>query len=242
MATDAAALLSSAKALQDAMIAWNPPSQEAKARQDELQQSLSNLVTLLSTPNQTPGDQDLQQWSAWLQVLQSEFQELLMPRAEVTRSLRYISLLAGGIAVAALAVHALLLYYQEVGTGGSISPMERTAIYIGMALVAGLWGALGSCVAALIDIGQNYMKGTLTDSMLVDHSTKPLRGAFVGAVVFLLVQAGLLNVQDDGTALGEQRSLIIFALAALSGFYEDGFMAKTRTLLEALLGTTTTKP
>ncbi len=237
MAEDLTTLLASARGLQEAMGAWSPPSQQAKSRQEELQQSLGSLITLLSAPDQNPADQDLKGWSAWLQVLQTEFQELLMPRQAVMKAVRSMSAVTGLIALAAVAIHALLLYYQEMGTGVSISPMERTAIYIGMVVVAGLWGAIGSSVATLIDIGQRYMNGSLSYPVLVDHYTKPLRGAFVGAVIFLLVQAGLLNVQDNDTALGEQRSLVIFAMAALSGFYEDGFMAKTRALLEALLGT-----
>lgn len=229
-------LLDRAKALQATISGWGATNQEAKSRQEALSESLRHLMSELASATQNPAEEDLQRWNARLQALQAEFQELLMPRQTAVQA---VVGLAGGtmlLFLLGVGLHTFLLQHQEAA-GGRLSPEDQVAILMGMSAVAALWGALGSATTALVNVSRLYADGMLTFNDLVDQFTKPLRGAFVGGIIFLLVQGGLLQMNVDGRPLAEQQSFVIFALSGLSGLYEHGFMEKARELLGALLGT-----
>lgn len=229
-------LIKRAKALQAAMMGWSAPSPEAKNRQAALSESLQSLLDELVVASQNPDENTVRQWTARLHLLQAEFQEMLMPRKTAVQAVLGLSVLTMLLFLVGVALHTLLLQHQEAA-GGRLTPEDRVAILMGMSAVAALWGALGSSTAALVNASRLYAEGMLTFNDLVDQFTKPLRGAFVGGIIFLLVQGGLLETNNASAPMGEQHSFVIFALSGLSGLYEHGFMEKTRVLLGALLGT-----
>lgn len=232
-------LMKQARALQAAITGWSAPSPEGKSRQEALTDSLRQLLDELAGAEQSPAKEALARWNARLQVLQAEFQELLMPRRTAVQAVIGLSGMTMLLFLLGVGLHTFLLQQQEGAR--NISPEDRVAILMGMSAVAALWGALGSTTTALVTVSRLYADGMLTFNDLVDQFTKPLRGAFVGGIIFLLIQGGLLTMDVDGRPLAEQQSFVIFALAGLSGLYEHGFMEKARELLGALLGTANSK-
>lgn len=229
-------LIQRARALQDAMLGWSAPSPEAKNRQAALAESLHSLLAELAEATQSPDEQTVRHWTARLNLLQAEFQEMLLPPKTAVKAVAGLGAVTLLLFLLGVGLHALLLQHQEAA-GGRLSPEDRMAILMGMSAVAALWGALGSSTAALVNVSQLYAEGMLTFNDLVDQFTKPLRGAFVGGIIFLLVQGGVLEMNTASAPMGEQHSFVIFALSGLSGLYEHGFMEKARVLLGALLGT-----
>ncbi|MFZ5826656.1 MAG: hypothetical protein ACOY94_20390 [Bacillota bacterium] len=230
-------LMERAKALQASMRGWSAPNPEAKSRQAALVESLHSLLAELAAAPQSPDPETMRQWTTRLHLLQAEFQEMLMPPKMAVKAVVGLSGLTLMLFLLGVALHTFLLQHQE-GAGGRLTPEDRVAILMGMSAVAALWGALGSATSALVNVSRLYSEGMLTFNDLVDQFTKPLRGAFVGGIIFLLVQGGVLEMNTAaGTPLGEQHSFVIFALSGLSGLYEHGFMEKTRVILGALLGT-----
>lgn len=229
-------LVERARALRSAMIGWSAPSQEAKSRQAALGESLQNLLAEMEAAGQNPAEEAIQQWTTRLHLLQAEFQELLMPRKTAVQAVAGLAGVTLVIFLIGVGLHTLLLEHQEAATG-RLTPEARVAIMMGMSAVAALWGALGSSTAALVNVARLYAEGMLTFNDLVDQYTKPLRGAFVGGIIFLLVQGGALEMSVQNAPAGEQQSFLLFALSGLSGLYEHGFMEKARVLLGAMLGT-----
>lgn len=111
---------------------------------------------------------------------------------------------------------------------------------VSMSVLAGIWGAAGGIISSMLV--EEKRSGSRRRSHMA-WLVRPLRGAFVATVIFMMIQAGLLassNPDAAGSPLEiSARSLyFVLALSAMAGFKEDVFLEKVSQIVLAVLGST----
>lgn len=94
------------------------------------------------------------------------------------------------------------------------------------------WGALGGVIGAMLALVKHIAWEQNFDRQ---HSlwylASPIMGIAIGAVVFLIIRAGLLSITGSGEAINSP--LVIYLLACLAGYQQNIFTRLVKQLLQA---------
>lgn len=93
------------------------------------------------------------------------------------------------------------------------------------------WGALGGVIGAWLSLVKHISLDQDFDRQhLLWYINSPVMGIGVGAVIFLILRAGLLSITGPSEAINSP--LVIYLLAWLSGFQQNVFTDIIRRLLQ----------
>lgn len=95
-----------------------------------------------------------------------------------------------------------------------------------------LWSTVGSVTFALWDIGMKVTRQELDFNLLSSYLFHPLTGAAIGAILFLIVHGGLLALTENA---GDYNPILLYALGALGGFWQQQVIQFFRNTFENLL-------
>ena len=94
-----------------------------------------------------------------------------------------------------------------------------------------VWGALGGVIGAWLSLVRHITKDQdFNRQHLLWYINAPVMGLGVGAVIFLIMRAGLLSITGPSEAISSP--LVIYLLAWLSGFQQNVFTDMIRRLLQ----------
>lgn len=222
---------------------------------DRLASELKEIDAELNGP-ETPTPEQIEGWAVRLPQIQAA---ILQMNARVNYGLRsqliVLSLLFG----VGLILHIALL--DLVFTGAFKHPDGELHIFpwfglkgfevsvaaaqlVSMSVLAAIWGAAGGIVATIIAMAEGAA-GLYSPRFGLSWIVKPLRGSFVGVMIFMLVQAGLLTAGADAAEasnaglpfeVSPRQVFFIFALSGLAGFQERAVLQKINDVLKAVLG------
>lgn len=106
-----------------------------------------------------------------------------------------------------------LFYYSGV----SLSISEKFSI-LTVAIDATLWGIVGGILQGLWALWRNVDRRQYRKVWQIRFISTPFIGGILGAIVYLLVVAGLLIISKEENAETNLNSLVIMAMAALAGY------------------------
>lgn len=109
-----------------------------------------------------------------------------------------------------------------------------------------LWAATGACFSSILAMVRRRAERTLLPDYETWHFLKPLVGAFVGCLVYLILaggvhffsapQAGVPATIYGAFSAVANRAFLAYLLSALMGFQERTFFAKIEVLIKVVLG------
>lgn len=263
-----AALKQATTALQTDVQGYRQAMADGQASLGDLEQQVASLSSALEeganlTPEQL-ADQ-LPEWDVRLAELRARYQRLRVPVSSLRAVLwAQFGLLAGLLLVGTplhLWVFDVTNRAQAVVSIFGWEVAGLTFQLVAVSILAGIWGMGGASIAVITSLTHRFGRGTLTLSYLPAQWTKPLRGAFIGAVIFMLVQGGLIQdnnstqppavptdapagaAADDGAGAGRMprdldlvQTFFVLSLSSLAGFQERAFLQKLEDILKAVLG------
>lgn len=210
--------------------------------------SLKAVTDSMNDAGETPTDQQLDNWSRTLKGIQGELQETAVSRLHVYGAVAGNVLILAILFIWGTPLHQNLLHEITLGRLDEFrflwwSLEGQAGHLVALSILAGVWGMAGGCINSISALSARYARGTLLNRYLLHLWTKPVRGAFIGAILFMLIQAGLLTFHPETPTDEGQRTMgplqltyTIFALSALAGFQERGFIQKLEDIIKALLG------
>jgi hypothetical protein len=97
------------------------------------------------------------------------------------------------------------------------------------------WGALGGAFGALTSLALAIRQREYESSANIGYFLRPVFGGMLGAIFFLLSQAGVLagNVVWDNVQLGP---VFLYVFAVLVGFKQDAVIEMMGNLVKTVLG------
>lgn len=244
-----------ARLLDDARAAGETIGSAAREL-DRLASELKEMEASLAASDPPPGAEQVEAWSQRLPQLQAGLRKL---NARVNRGLRWELISLGVLFGVGLILHIALL--DLVFTGSYKHPNGEMYLFpwfghegvevsvaavqlVSMSVLAAIWGAAGGIVVTIIGMAEGEA-GVYAPRFGLPWIVKPLRGAFVGVMIFMLVQAGLLaaGTETAGAAgagqaveVSPRQVFFIFALSGLAGFQEQAVLQKINDVLRAILG------
>lgn len=139
-------------------------------------------------------------------------------------------------------VAALTALWWHLKLTGGLQPVREVEVLLGCMA----WGTVGASFSSILALVRRKAERTLLPDYETWHLVKGLVGAFVGAMVFLLLAAGvrffiteeLLDAQGWVGVLRAvaERAYVAYLLSTLMGFQERAFFTKIEQLIKTLLG------
>jgi len=147
--------------------------------------------------------------------------------AEAQKQRLPLALVIGMWMLAALGISGYLIAVRELLP--SLSDMPIAQLMLG----AVIWGTVGAAIDGLRELHTRYARQELDPNRAIWYFAHPIVGAGLGAIIFLVVFAGLLSVGQtqilpDGTDVGGFNPAIVFLLSALVGFEEQSVIRYLR--------------
>lgn len=147
--------------------------------------------------------------------------------AEAQKQRLPLALVIGMWMLAALGISGYLIAVR--GLLPSLSDMPIAQLMLG----AVIWGTVGAAIDGLRELHTRYARQELDPNRAIWYFAHPIVGAGLGAIIFLVVFAGLLSVGQtqilpDGTDVGGFNPAIVFLLSALVGFEEQSVIRYLR--------------
>lgn len=138
--------------------------------------------------------------------------------------------LAVGIGIWMLIALGISAYFIE---GWNLLPRLADMPITQLTLGAVIWGTVGAAIDGLRELHTRYARQELDPNRVIWYFAHPIIGAGLGAIIFLVVFAGLLSVGQTqilptGTDMGGFNPAIVFLLAALVGFEEQSVIRYLR--------------
>ncbi len=133
------------------------------------------------------------------------------------------------------AVILLLFLFLVLGTGAfsssTTSSPSRLSSDVVFLLGSMTWGGLGGVIGAWLSLIKHISKDQDFDRQhLLWYINSPVMGIGVGAVIFVVLRAGLLSI--TGPAQEINSPLVIYLLAWLSGFQQNVFTDLIKRVLQ----------
>jgi len=147
--------------------------------------------------------------------------------AEAQKQKLPLALLISLWMLAALGISGCII--ADCGLLPSLSDMPINQLMLG----AVIWGTVGAAIDGLRELHTRYARQELDPNRAIWYFAHPIVGAGLGAIIFLVVFAGLLSVGQtqilpSGTDEGGFNPAIVFLLAALVGFEEQSVIRYLR--------------
>lgn len=102
-----------------------------------------------------------------------------------------------------------------------------------------LWSTVGSATFGIWNLGIKVAHQQVNLNRMFWYATYPITGAGLGAILFLVVHGGLLALTEEA---GSYNPTVLFAVAALAGFWQQHVIQFFRNIIENILRTGREKP
>lgn len=125
---------------------------------------------------------------------------------------------------------AIVPLYHDIAAIHTSVPLQAGPVPLGIAW----WGALGGVTVSLVGIGAHWK--TWDDSYTWWHILRPIVGAIVGSVSYLIFITVIRSTGTTPTVTGVDSRVVFFLVAFITGYQEETFRSLISRATQVLMG------